>query len=219
MNLFDEAQKARNPFGARTETASKNNTVSYINQTSIFLRMLNEVVDERKISKAKAKECSEFRTRLGDCHWGLHLLQGKVTEDGWTNIVNSAINGMLKTIRNSQPNGTWEIVDHDVKIEKDDHNIEQVFFVVKFVDIENATELSYQNGVPVTTTVNVTNSPIPEEVIEALSSKNTDDSELKDMIKQLVGALASNATKQATVAPEKTTPEVAVEPEPVVFSD
>tara|TARA_R100000458_G_C8231623_1_gene213155 strand:+ start:257 stop:916 length:660 start_codon:yes stop_codon:yes gene_type:complete len=219
MSLFDEAEKARNPFGTRMETASKTTKVSYINQTSVFLRVLAEVVESRKLPAAKAKEVESYRTRLGDCHWGLHLLQGKVSEDGWPRIVSSAIDGMLKTIKNSQPNGTWEIIDHDVKIEKNEHNIEQLFFVVKFVDIENAPELAYQNGVPVTTTVNVTNSPIPEEVIEALSSKNTDDSELKDMIRQLVGALAANATSQVAVQAEPPKPVEAAEPEPVVFSD
>ena len=126
---------------------------------------------------------------------------------------------MLKTIKNSQPNGTWEIFDHDVKIEKDENNIEQLYFVVKFVDIENAPDLSYQNGVPVTTTVNVTSNPIPEEVIEALSSKSTDDGELKDMIKQLVSALSANATHQSTVTTEPPAPEPSIDPEPVVFND
>jgi len=219
MSLFDEAEKARNPFGARMETASKSNTVSYINQTSVFLRVLGEVVESKRVPKAKAKEYSSYRTRLGDCHWGLHLLQGKVSEHGWPRIVESSINGMLKTIKNSQPNGTWEIFDHDVKIEKDENNIEQLYFVVKFVDIENAPDLSYQNGVPVTTTVNVTSNPIPEEVIEALSSKSTDDGELKDMIKQLVSALSANATQQSTVTTEPPAPEPSIDPEPVVFND
>jgi len=219
MSLFDEAEKARNPFGTRMETASKNNTVSYINQTSVFLRVLGEIVDSKKIPKAKAKQYASHRTRLGDCHWGLHLLQGKVSEHAWPRIVESAINGMLKTIKNSQPNGSWEVMDHDVKIEKDEHNIEQIFFVVKFVDVENAADLSYQNGVPVTTTVNVSSAPIPEEMIEALSSKNTDDSELKDMIKALVGALSSNATTQASVQAEPSKAAPTADPEPVVFND
>tara|TARA_R100000231_G_C5293741_1_gene155412 strand:+ start:205 stop:864 length:660 start_codon:yes stop_codon:yes gene_type:complete len=219
MSLFEEAAKAKNPFGMQQETANRGKKVAYINQTSVLTRLLDESVSAKLLPKDRAEQCRNFRTRIGDCHWGLHLLQGKVTEQGWINIIDASIRGMAKTIKNSQPNGDWEIIDYDVKIEMDDQNIEHLFFVVKFVDIENSPDLQYQNGVPVTTTVNVQNTPIPDELVDALTSRPTEDGELKDMIKQLVGALASNVTKSAEVKEDPNPVVSPSEAKPVVFTD
>tara|TARA_R100000426_G_scaffold20847_4_gene17921 strand:- start:566 stop:1225 length:660 start_codon:yes stop_codon:yes gene_type:complete len=219
MSLFEEAAKAKNPFGMQQESASRGKKVTYINQTSVLTRMLDEFVSAKLLPKDRADQCRGFRTRIGDCHWGLHLLQGKVTEQGWLNIIDASLRGMAKTIKNSQPNGEWEIIDYDVKIEADDQNIEQLFFVVKFVDIENSPDLQYQNGVPVTTTVNVQNTPLPDELVAALTSRPTGDTELKEMISQLVGALTSNVVQSSEVEED---PEPPAQPEgakPVVFTD
>mgnify|MGYP003118269733 FL=1 len=217
MSLFEEAKKAKNPFGERAKAESKDNQNPMINQTSILLRVLNDVFDEQKLSPENAANCEGYRTRLGDTSWPLHNLQGKVTEPTWANMLNATIAGMAKTIRNSQPNGEWKLLDFETKIDHDSDKIERIYLVVKFVDIENSEDLSYRNGVPVTTTVNVQTNPVPQEVLDALTNRQTDDSRLAGMIEQLVTALVDKSSASGTVRTDAVTGEP--EPEPVVFND
>tara|TARA_R100000655_G_scaffold50201_5_gene87758 strand:+ start:1107 stop:1766 length:660 start_codon:yes stop_codon:yes gene_type:complete len=219
MSLFEEVEKARNPFGQNNKNDEVGSKPTYINQTSTLMNILNEAISEQQLPAKKAKECAEFRTKLGDCSWPLHQLQGKVSEFGWQKIVENAINGMIKTIRNSQPNGEWMLMDYDVKIDYATDGVERLFLVVKFVDIENTEELVYRNGVPITTTVNVNTSPIAPELVEALTSKNTDDGELKDLIKQLVVAMSAGALKNNAPASTDVESFADPDPSPVVFDD
>ena len=217
MSLFEEAKKAKNPFGERAKAESKDNQNPMINQTSILLRVLNEVFDEQKLSEENASNCEGYRTRLGDTSWPLHNLQGKVTEPTWANMLNATIAGMAKTIRNSQPNGEWKMLNYETKIDHDADKIERVYLVIKFVDVDNSEDLSYRNGVPVTTTVNVQTNPVPQEVLDALTNRQTDDSRLAGMIEQLVTALVDKSNTTATVQTDAVTGDP--EPEPVVFND
>jgi len=217
MSLFEEAKKAKNPFGERAKAQSKDNENPMINQTSLLLRVLNEVFDEQKLSEDNAANCEGYRTRLGDTSWPLHNLQGKVTEPTWANMLNATIAGMAKTIRNSQPNGEWKMLNYETKIDHDADKIERIYLVIKFVDVDNSEDLSYRNGVPVTTTVNVQTNPVPQEVLDALTNRQTDDSRLAGMIEQLVTALVDKSNTTATVQTDAVTGEP--EPEPVVFND
>jgi hypothetical protein len=217
MSLFEEAKQAKNPFGERAKAKSKDNENPMINQTSLLLRVLNDVFDEQKLSEENAANCEGYRTRLGDTSWPLHNLQGKVTEPTWANMLNATIAGMAKTIRNSQPNGEWKMLNFETKIDHDADKIERVYLVVKFVDVENSEDLSYRNGVPVTTTVNVQTNPVPQEVLDALTNRQTDDSRLAGMIEQLVTALVDKSSASETVRTDAVTGEP--EPEPVVFND
>ena len=219
MSLFEEVERAKNPFSTKQETQDNSGKKSYVNQTSLLMKVLNEVASAHKIPSKKAKECTDFRSKLGDCSWPLHQLQGKVTEEGWNLIVQNSINGMLKTIRNSQPNGEWKVMDYEVKIDHAVDGVERLFFVVKFVDVDNNDELVYRNGVPISTTVNVNTSPIAPEIVEALTSKSTDDGELKDLIKQLVVAMSAGAIQNNTQITKEVETLPDPEPEPVVFND
>lgn len=219
MSLFEEVQRAQNPFGSNKQSDEKENKPSYINQTSLLMSNLNEVMSEEKLPNKAAKTCKDFRSRLGDCSWPLHQLQGKVSEFGWRQIVSNSVVGMLKTIRNSQPNGEWRLMDYEVKIDFATDGVERLFLVVKFVDVDNTEELVYRNGVPVTTTVNVNTSPIAPEVVEALTNKKTDDSELKDLIKQLVVAMSAGALQNNTQVSTDVESFPEPDPSPVVFDD
>jgi hypothetical protein len=212
MSLFEEAKKAKNPFGERAKPESGNADIPTINQTSLLLRVVNDVFNQQILTPEHADNCEGFRTRLADSSWPLHNLQGKVTEPTWGNMVNATIAGMAKTIRNSQPNGDWKVLEFDTKIDHDTANIERLYVVVKFVDVDNNVELEYRNGAPVTTTVNVQTNPIPTELVEALTNRQTDDSRLAGLIEQLVGAIAEKTTTSTTITTDP-------EPEPVVFND
>ena len=216
MSLFEEVKQAKNPFGERAKPQTNDNNNPIINQTALLLRVVNEVFDEQRLSSENASNCEGFRTRLADASWPLHNLQGKVTEPTWANMINATIAGMKKTISNSQPNGDWKILNFDTKIEHDTDKIERFFLVVKFVDVDNNDDLQYRNGAPVTTTVNVQTNPIPQEVVDALTNRQTDDSRLAGLIEQLVTAITDKTTTSTQVSSESF---VEPEPEPVVFGD
>ena len=219
MSLFDEAKKAKNPFGERTKPKSNESEIPTINQTSLLLRVVNDVFGEQQLTDAQGSNCEGYRTRLADSSWPLHNLQGNVTEPTWANMLNATIAGMTKTIRNSQPNGDWKLLEFESKIDHDSDKVERLFIVVKFVDVDNNEDLQYRNGAPVATTVNVQTNPIPQEVVDALTNRQTDDSQLAGMIEKLVEAIASKTTTSATVTAEPAAASVEPEPEPVVFND
>lgn len=197
MSLFEEAERAKNPFGQLGETASKTQSIAFINQTSTLLNILNAELTSRKISTKAASKFKSNRSRIGDCSWCLHHLQGAVSEDIWRFNVNASIAGMLKTIENSQPNGDWQLMDYEVKIDHDKSSVERIYLVAKFVDADNAEDLQYTNGVP-STTINVKSNPIPAELIEALSKKGDGDDELKLLLKQLVASMAQAQMSSST---------------------
>lgn len=222
MSLFEEAAKERDPFGLTGETASKNDTISYINQTAALLNILNAELSSKKISGKSATKFKGHRTRYGDCSWCLHQLQGAVTEAVWQSNVAASIKGMLKTIRNSQPNGDWKVLEYDVKIENDAANVERIFLVVKFVDAENADDLHYANGVP-STIINVKNNPVSAELIEALSKigNSGGDDELKELLKRLLLAQERNSLSEAEAPTANKEKELTFndEPAPLSFED
>ena len=59
MSLFDEAEKARNPFLGKPESQDSGTNKVFINQTSSLLNVLNEVVTSQKIPSKKAKSCKK----------------------------------------------------------------------------------------------------------------------------------------------------------------
>lgn len=218
MSLFEEAAKERDPFGITGEKASKNDTISYLNQTSALLNILNAELSSKKISAKSATKFKGFRTRYGDCSWCLHQLQGAVTEAIWQSNVEASIKGMLKTIQNSQPNGTWKVLEYDVKIENDKAGVERIFLVVKFVDAENADDLHYANGVP-STIINVKNNPVSAELIEALAKRGGGDDELKELLKALLQERNSLSVAEAPHEHKEEELTFNDEPAPLSFED
>ena len=87
---------------------------------------------------------------------------------------------------------------------------------VKFVDIKNETDLKYKNGVPVVD-VNVDVGNSNKELIEAIKAQgaNSDDQELKDLMKQFIAVMAQDkiAEKAVEKAVEKTEEKFDEEPE------
>lgn len=214
MSLFEEVERAKNPFGQLGETASKAQSVTFINQTSTLLNILNAELTSHKIATKTANKFKGHRSRLGDCSWCLHHLQGSVNEEIWRFNVNASISGMLKTIGNSQPNGDWQLVDYEVKIGHDKSSVERIFLAAKFVDANDAEDLQYNNGVP-STTINVKANPIPTELLEALSKKGDGDDELKMLLKQLVASMAQNQME----SPQEQVVSFDEQPAPLSFED
>ena len=129
-----------------------------------------------------------------------------MTEHIWANMIGKSLEGMLKKIKHSQPNGDWGVSKYEVDVKRNDDNIECIELAVLFVDGENQPDLSYRNGMPETMNIQVNNTGISEDLIKAIESKNSEDPELKVLLKGLIAAMSANS--QAKAAP--------VEPAPVV---
>lgn len=161
---------------------------------SVLVRVLNQVTDANQAPKAARKKWSANRTRLGDCSWVLENILGNVTEPIWANIVGKSLEGMLKTIKNSQPNGDWRISEYEADIKRDADGNERLMFAVLWVDSINEPDLKYNNGQP-QVNVEVKTPQIPDEVLKAIANRgNTDgDGDLKDLLKGLISVMAKNA--------------------------
>ena len=72
---------------------------------------------------------------------------------------------------------------------------ELLIIAARYIDTLNKEDLQYVNGLPAAN-VNVSVKPqsIPDEVLTALSSRSTSDTELKDLLKDLIGAMAANVS-------------------------
>tara|TARA_A100001515_G_C4576068_1_gene211396 strand:+ start:478 stop:1185 length:708 start_codon:yes stop_codon:yes gene_type:complete len=212
MSLLEQAQKKRNVFAKEIEAPTGSGKTEWINQTPDLIRILNQVLELQVIPAKTKKQWAKNRTRIGDCRWELPNTQGKVSEHIWANMVGKSLEGMLKTIQHSQPNGDWKISDYEVDVRRDDSSVECIMLAVQFIDAENQPDLMYRNGVPETMNINVNTGGLSDDVVKVLKSKSTDDSELKDLLKQLIGTMASNAAPQAE-------PQRASEPEQVEEDD
>jgi|18_taG_2_1085343.scaffolds.fasta_scaffold10681_2 hypothetical protein len=198
MGLIDQAQERKTPFESRS-TQTPDDGTSKIMQSTVLLDVANQVLSLNSLPPKSKKRCANFRKKIGDTSWLLSGLMGNVDQAIWSNMVGKAIEGQEKTILHSQPNGTWKISDYEVDIRRDKANDERLFLATQWVDLDNKPELQYQNGAPAVN-VNISSPEVPKELLKALSSKGGNDEELKGLLKQLIGAMASNAV--TTTAPQ-----------------
>jgi|3_EtaG_2_1085321.scaffolds.fasta_scaffold29069_2 hypothetical protein len=156
-----------------------------------FLKIVRTACESVLLDKKTAKAWSQHRTRLTDCKWKLTGLLGNVGPSTFNGKVDASLKYMLKHIEHTQGNGEWKPMEFEADIRRDGANNECIMVVVRWVDANNADDLQYHNGAPAVN-VNVKTSPLPDEVLNALSSRSTGDDELKELLKQLIGTMASN---------------------------
>ena len=186
-------------------------------QATDFMSIVREVYDSSAIDKKSKKDFKEFRTRLRKAEWPLEGVMGKVDKQAWNEICEDTIKYMIKNIRNSQPNGSWVLLDYEADIRMNPRNQEAIVIACKFVDANNNTELRYTNGVPAMD-VNINVADNNKELIEALSKKSdeSDDTELKDLMKQFIQVMAADAISKKDKKPAKTAKtEPAAQEEPI----
>ena len=190
MSLIEKMEAGRTGNMRKNMEASELD--SKILQPSELMRILNEILEVKCANKKTAKAWSAYRHRIQDVGWPLEELLGTATPEIWNNICESAIAGMLKTIRHSQSNGDWQISEYETDIRRDSEGRERVTVAVKWTDSKNETDLSYQNGIPSSLNVNIKQAPLPDEVIKAITSRgeNSNDDELKTLLKGLVSEMA-----------------------------
>ena len=172
MSLLQQVEKNKNPFMNRADDdAETDKSSKRLNQTQDILRTLNQVLELQMVPKKFKNEWKSHRTRIGDCKWELNSIQGAVTDPGWANMVGCAVEGMLKTIIHSQPNGSWKVLEYEVDIKADKDGCECIRVAIQFVDADNQPDLLYRNGVPETMNVNVNTDGLSKDLMVALQAK------------------------------------------------
>jgi len=199
MSLLDQAASNRSPYKMMiSEKAGPKDEKKFIIQPNILQDILIDEMSTRVIDKKAKKEFSSYRTKLEKVEWRLSGVLNFVDEEIYREQIDKTIQSMLKHIKLRQPNGEWVILDYEADIRKNKNNDDALMLAVKFVDAKNERDLQYQNGVPLVD-VKVDVSGSNKELIEAIQAQgvNSDDSELKDLMKQFIAAVATNGMGNA----------------------
>ena len=194
MSLLDQAASNRSPYKMMiSEKAGPEDVKKFIVQPNILQDILIDEMSSRVIDKKSKKEFSSYRTKLEKVEWRLSGMLNFVDEEIYREQIDKTIGSMLKHIKLRQPNGEWVILDYEADIRKNKNNDDALMLAVKFVDAKNEQDLQYQNGVPLVD-VKVDVSGSNKELIEAIQAQgaNSNDSELKDLMKQFIAAVATN---------------------------
>lgn len=129
------------------------------------------------------------RTWMKDCSWPLGnlTLTGKysgVTKEIWINMVGCALDGMKKTIDNSQGNGEWQPFTFDLQLITGLDSVQRVFLVVQWIDMNNGQDLKYHNGKEAST-IEVKND-LSADLLSALKNNSNADQGKLDMLIDLM---------------------------------
>ena len=215
MSLFNARDKQlieRDPYLKLEKPAEEG---LFVIDPNALQRVVHEVLDSKKTDPIP-----HYRTRLNDCRWRVQNLLNVVDEQHWAKMVEASITGMLKTINNSQPNGTWVPCGYETRIANIGKDKEAFLeLVVQFVDTTNSPEMMYQDGRPVVN-VTVQNPTLDSSLIDTLNRKAEGDPEMKALLAALVQQQAMMAnfimqqSGQLPAAPAKAEPAPVVE-EPV----
>ena len=208
MGLFTELEDERKSKRL-TSMKSKNEEAdeeSKVLQASELVSVVRKVLDLNQVDAKSRKVFKGYRSRLKDAKWQLHNFLGNVTASQFSNQVGMCLEGMEKNITQSHPNGDWRVCEYEVDLKKASAKEECVMLVVKWIDASNQQDLQYSNGVPAMN-VNINNSGLDKDVLEALTSKSesSSDEELKDLLKSLIGVMAQNVTNPAPTNEDSTT--------------
>ena len=192
MSLLTEMDNINaQKIGLKSINKKNDDEEDVIMRADEFLKIVRTVGESVLIDKKTAKAWSQHRTRLTDSKWKLNGLLGYIGSSRFEVSVDGVLKDMLKHIEHTQGNGEWKPMEFEADIRRDGSGHECIVLVVKWVDALNADDLQYHNGAPAVN-VNVKTSPLPDEVLNALSSRSTGDDELKELLKQLIGTMASN---------------------------
>ena len=220
MSLLDQAAKNLSPYKLMMqETASKNDEAKFIIQPNVLVDILKDEMNNRLIDKKMKKEFSGYRTRLKTAEWRLAGMLNYVDEDIYREQIGKTMESMLKHIKLVQPNGDWVLLEYEVDIRNNKSGDQAIMLAANFVDSRNEQDMRYQNGVPaVDVKVDVTGNN--RELIEAIQAQGagSDDSELKDLMKQFIAAVATNGVANKSDAPE-VKDEAVLEEVPADFSE
>ena len=220
MSLLDEAASNTTPYKLMmSEKASSKEQRKFIIQPVVLLDILKDEMSNRVIDKKSKKEFSGYRSKIKKAEWRLSGMLNFVDEAIYREQIEKTLQSMHKHIRLVQPNGQWVIMDYEVDIRPNLSNDDSIMLAVKYVDAKNEKDLKYQNGVPLVD-VQVDVSGSNKELIEAIQAQGnaSNDTELKELMKQFIAAFAASTTPQ-TKAEAQTKPDDKFEEMPSDFQE
>tara|TARA_R100001082_G_scaffold54472_1_gene29810 strand:- start:3892 stop:4542 length:651 start_codon:yes stop_codon:yes gene_type:complete len=190
---------------------NEDNKKSMVLQSSELVAIVRQVLDLNQIDAKTRKAWKHHRSRLRSAKWELAHTLGNVSAALFANQIGLCLEHMEKNISHSQGNGQWKLAEYEVDIRKDSNNMESVMLACKWVDALNKDDLQYHNGAPAMN-VNVKAQALPTEVLDALAAKgdSSNDSELKSLLKDLIGVMAKEKVSTDTfenVGKEKAKPD------------
>ena len=196
MSLLKEIENERlGVFGKKKKEEDTDQEDPMIISSTEFMNIARRVYTENCIDKKTYSKMKDHRFRLHSFSWHFTSLIGSISSPSFGEMCQKSIEAGLKTIRHSQGNGDWKLAEYEVATKKDSDNNELLVIAARYIDVLNKEDLQYVNGIPAANVnVNVKSQAVPDEVLTALSSRSTGDDELKDLLKQLIGTMASNAS-------------------------
>lgn len=171
---------------------------------------MQKLVDEarKKMGLADGQALPSYRVRVTDkARWAVPNLLNNVTEVQFYNMVTNQAWGLNRDINRPQPNGDWQPVEFRFLEVLDFHqNIPYLHMVVRWMDLNNETEIKYANGAPLpATNVTVqTDSGISDRIAKALEDRGTNNDQLTALLTQLLSDRHAGPAKAEPVAAEPT---------------
>lgn len=169
-------------------------------QSNELISIVRQVLDLNQLDAKTRKTWKHHRSRLRSAKWELAHTLGNVSAALFANQIGLCLEHMEKNIGHSQGNGQWKLAEYEVDIRNDSNNMESVMLACKWVDALNQEDLQYHNGAP-SMNINVKAQALPQEVIEAITAKgdSSDDTELKSLLKDLIGVMAQDKASAVPV--------------------
>ena len=166
---------------------------------TVAQQAMQKLVDEarEKMGLTDGQALPSYRVKVTD----------KVTEVQFYNMVTNQAWGLNRDINRPQPNGDWQPVEFRFVEVLDFHqNIPYLHMVVRWMDLNNETEIKYANGAPLpATNVTVqTDSGISDRIARALEDRGTNNDQLTALLTQLLSDRHAGPVKAEPVAAEPT---------------
>jgi hypothetical protein len=172
---------------------------NFILQAGRFVEIAREHLAPKMTPRDLSAEWDGHRERLRRVEWPLQSLLGNADEELWTNIIDASLAGMEKQIRNSQNNAEWRITEYDLAISQNVSRGQQVIELgVRWVDATGNEDQQYRDGKPISVSVKLDSTEITDSV-KALAERDTDDPELKELLKSLIAVMA---VREGAILPE-----------------
>lgn len=171
MGLISDVQSQQRIGLRDTLRADEAPKAPRVTQLGVLIRIANRVLELNCGSTEERERATEggYRFRTMDASWPALDLIGKVDERTWSSMVAAALHGMELTILNAQNNGRWTYVEYELDV-AERFGVEELMLAVKWVDMLNAPDLRYHNGVPAVD-LHLHTPALPAELLEFLKKK------------------------------------------------
>jgi hypothetical protein len=181
-----------------TDEIAEEKGPAWISDPAELLAILGEVCTEHLLPEERRGSFNGHRINQQSHHWPVgNLTHDAVDADIWRSMVTAAIKGCMDTIRLSQNNTTWQLLEFETARRKV-NGVDLIGVRLAFVDVLGKKDLVYRNG-------RVVDGATPD--LGAIGAFIERDAEFKTLLLQLL-AQSSGAPALPPQAAPTTTPEV-----------